>query len=115
MAGLSALSWSGRSKVIVATRSATSYRIVSKSMRAVSRASTGRRWGSRGSGSLVRVAAAVAVEISRCKRLLSDPWTRNAVDDAVADERVLLERDESSGIARMTLNNAERRNCYDPE
>jgi enoyl-CoA hydratase/carnithine racemase len=37
------------------------------------------------------------------------------VDDAVADERVLLERDESSGIARITLNNAERRNCYDPE
>jgi enoyl-CoA hydratase len=32
----------------------------------------------------------------------------------VTDERVLLERDEATGIARITLNNAERRNCYDP-
>jgi enoyl-CoA hydratase len=32
----------------------------------------------------------------------------------VADARVLMERDESSGIARITLNNPERRNTYDP-
>jgi enoyl-CoA hydratase len=32
----------------------------------------------------------------------------------MADARVLLDRDEASGIARITLNNPERRNCYDP-
>jgi enoyl-CoA hydratase len=32
----------------------------------------------------------------------------------VTDSRVLLERDEATGIARITLNNPERRNCYDP-
>ena len=31
------------------------------------------------------------------------------------DPRVLMERDEATGIARITLNNAERRNCYDPQ
>jgi enoyl-CoA hydratase/carnithine racemase len=31
-----------------------------------------------------------------------------------ADGRVLLDRDEATGIARITLNNPERRNCYDP-
>ena len=30
------------------------------------------------------------------------------------DPRVLLDRDEATGIARITLNNPERRNCYDP-
>ena len=32
----------------------------------------------------------------------------------MADARVLMELDESSGIARITLNNPERRNTYDP-
>ena len=32
----------------------------------------------------------------------------------MTDERVLLERDEATGIARITLDNVERRNCYDP-
>jgi enoyl-CoA hydratase len=32
----------------------------------------------------------------------------------VADGRVLMERDTATGIARITLNNAERRNSYDP-
>jgi enoyl-CoA hydratase len=32
----------------------------------------------------------------------------------VTDERVLLERDETTGIARITFNNPERKNCYDP-
>jgi enoyl-CoA hydratase/carnithine racemase len=32
----------------------------------------------------------------------------------MADERVLLERDAQTGIARLTLNNPERRNSYDP-
>jgi enoyl-CoA hydratase/carnithine racemase len=32
----------------------------------------------------------------------------------VTDDRVLMERDESTGIARVTLNNPERRNAYDP-
>jgi enoyl-CoA hydratase/carnithine racemase len=32
----------------------------------------------------------------------------------VTDPRVLMERDEATGIARITLNNPERRNCYDP-
>jgi enoyl-CoA hydratase/carnithine racemase len=31
-----------------------------------------------------------------------------------ADPRVLLDRDAATGIARVTLNNPERRNCYDP-
>jgi enoyl-CoA hydratase/carnithine racemase len=31
----------------------------------------------------------------------------------VSDERVLIERDEANGIARITLNNPERRNSYD--
>jgi len=31
----------------------------------------------------------------------------------VADGRVLMDRDEESGIARITLNNPERRNAYD--
>ena len=30
-------------------------------------------------------------------------------------QRVLMERDEKTGIARITLNNAERKNTYDPE
>ena len=30
-------------------------------------------------------------------------------------QRVLLERDEKTGIARITLNNPERKNTYDPE
>jgi enoyl-CoA hydratase len=33
----------------------------------------------------------------------------------LADPRVLLERDRSTGIARITINNPERRNSYDPE
>ena len=33
---------------------------------------------------------------------------------ASADERVLIERDHETGIARITLNNPERRNSYDP-
>ncbi len=32
----------------------------------------------------------------------------------VSDPRVLMERDDVSGIARITINNPERRNCYDP-
>jgi enoyl-CoA hydratase len=32
----------------------------------------------------------------------------------VADARVRMERDETTGIARITLDNAERRNSYDP-
>jgi enoyl-CoA hydratase len=34
---------------------------------------------------------------------------------SVSDSRVLLQRDDESGIARITLANAERRNSYDPE
>jgi enoyl-CoA hydratase/carnithine racemase len=34
-------------------------------------------------------------------------------DDAVSDNRVLIERDAGTGIARVTLNNPERRNSYD--
>jgi enoyl-CoA hydratase len=30
------------------------------------------------------------------------------------DPRVVLERDDATGIARVTLNDPERRNCYDP-
>ena len=33
----------------------------------------------------------------------------------VNDNRVLMDRDESTGIARVTLNNPERRNSYDPQ
>jgi enoyl-CoA hydratase len=32
----------------------------------------------------------------------------------VADPRVLLDQDRDTGIARVTINNADRRNCYDP-
>jgi enoyl-CoA hydratase len=32
-----------------------------------------------------------------------------------SDPRVLLARDDATGIARITLNNAERKNSYDPE
>ncbi|XVQ14576.1 enoyl-CoA hydratase/isomerase family protein [Spirillospora sp. CA-255316] len=32
----------------------------------------------------------------------------------VTDDRVLLERDEATGVARITLNNPQRRNSYDP-
>jgi enoyl-CoA hydratase len=32
----------------------------------------------------------------------------------VAGDRVLMERDHSTGIARITLNNPDRRNAYDP-
>jgi enoyl-CoA hydratase len=34
-------------------------------------------------------------------------------DKLVSDNRVLMERDASTGIARVTLNNPERRNSYD--
>lgn len=33
----------------------------------------------------------------------------------MSDNRVLMERDEGTGIARVTLNNPERRNSYDPQ
>jgi len=33
----------------------------------------------------------------------------------VSDSRVLIERDESTGIARLTLDNPTRRNAYDPK
>ncbi len=32
----------------------------------------------------------------------------------MTDPRVLMERDDAKGIARVTLNDPERRNCYDP-
>src|SRR5262245_60359066 len=32
----------------------------------------------------------------------------------VPDPRVLMERDDTTGIARVTINNPERRNAYDP-
>ena len=32
----------------------------------------------------------------------------------MSDSRVLIERDESTGIARLTLDNPARRNAYDP-
>jgi enoyl-CoA hydratase/carnithine racemase len=32
----------------------------------------------------------------------------------VTDDRVLMERDEATGVARITLNNPQRRNSYDP-
>ena len=32
----------------------------------------------------------------------------------MSDGRVVMERDAESGIARLTLNNPERRNAYDP-
>ena len=34
--------------------------------------------------------------------------------EAQRDARVLMERDDATGIARVTINNPERRNCYDP-
>jgi enoyl-CoA hydratase len=33
----------------------------------------------------------------------------------MSDPRVLLEKDHETHIARLTLNNPERKNCYDPE
>jgi enoyl-CoA hydratase len=33
----------------------------------------------------------------------------------MTDPRVLLEKDHATHIARLTLNNPERKNCYDPE
>src|SRR5262245_8435214 len=33
----------------------------------------------------------------------------------VSDGRVRLERDDASGVARLTLDNLERKNAYDPE
>jgi len=33
----------------------------------------------------------------------------------MADTRVLLDKDHETHIARLTLNNPERKNCYDPE
>ena len=32
----------------------------------------------------------------------------------MSDGRVRMERDDESGIARLTLDNPERRNAYDP-
>ncbi len=32
----------------------------------------------------------------------------------MSDPRVVLEQDRDTGIARVTINNADRRNCYDP-
>ena len=32
----------------------------------------------------------------------------------MSDSRVLMERDDTTGVARVTINNHERRNCYDP-
>jgi enoyl-CoA hydratase len=32
----------------------------------------------------------------------------------VSDPRVVMDRDDATGIARITLNNPDRRNCYDP-
>jgi enoyl-CoA hydratase len=32
----------------------------------------------------------------------------------VTDPRVLMERDDATGVARVTIDNVERRNCYDP-
>ena len=32
----------------------------------------------------------------------------------MADGRIRLERDDDKGIARVTIDNADRRNCYDP-
>jgi enoyl-CoA hydratase len=37
-------------------------------------------------------------------------WEANPVSDS----RILMERDDTTGIARVTINNAARRNCYDP-
>ena len=47
--------------------------------------------------------------------LLGSDTNRRAIpeDDVVNDNRVLMERDASTGIARVTLNNPERRNSYD--
>jgi enoyl-CoA hydratase/carnithine racemase len=38
----------------------------------------------------------------------------DVVGEAVGDARVVLERDETTGIARISLNNPERKNAYDP-
>src|SRR5260370_9839959 len=54
------------------------------------------------------------LETSRCKRVWSGPCRRNARGDPVPDPRVLMERDDATGIARITLNNPDRRNAYDP-
>src|SRR5262249_20157320 len=35
-------------------------------------------------------------------------------DTRVTDDRVVLDRDADTGIARITINNPERRNSYDP-
>jgi enoyl-CoA hydratase len=32
----------------------------------------------------------------------------------VTDPRIVLQRDDAGGIARVTINNPDRRNCYDP-
>jgi enoyl-CoA hydratase len=37
------------------------------------------------------------------------------VSDGLSDPRVLMERDTTTGIARVTIDNPERRNCYDPQ
>src|SRR5262245_44720879 len=45
-------------------------------------------------------------------------WPRTTAQSrrtkSVSDSRVLMERDASTGIARLTLANAARRNAYDP-
>src|SRR5262245_39278942 len=45
-----------------------------------------------------------------------DGWNPSAIQEgkAVSDSRVLMEREESTGIARLTLDNPGRRNAYDP-
>jgi enoyl-CoA hydratase/carnithine racemase len=40
--------------------------------------------------------------------------TKTACREAVVSDRVVLERDEERGIARITLSNPERKNAYDP-
>ena len=56
-----------------------------------------------------------AVEISRGYIVGFRPGARQCGEDArVSDDRVLLDRDDETGIARITLNNPERRNSYDP-
>src|ERR1700730_5874186 len=54
------------------------------------------------------------LEISICKRVWSDSCRRNAGEE-MADPRVRMERDDETGIARITLDNPARRNAYDPE
>jgi enoyl-CoA hydratase/carnithine racemase len=41
-------------------------------------------------------------------------WEAGPVTDGATDPRVVLERDDTSGVARITIDNPERRNCYDP-